>query len=221
MLGWRLLEGGLFWWEWFGEISLEGRCFRGDFGSTARFGWGLLWVNLLERLRSYFFFLLGWVYSILDWVSPLSPLFKLLLVSISSGCSPTDFFFPFFPGFFLPFFSGIFFFFFFFFFGGIGGIWLFLLLMFLLFLLLFYSLLFLLLLFWFSWIRTLHSVTQIFCLPLYSGWRQKYFVKMLLPASFATSSSESCRTSQVAKLRRQKDRHGIPAVLRSSPNVYF
>ena len=71
----------------------------------------------------------------------------------------------------------------------------------------------------FTFIVTLHTATLIFRPTLYSGWSRKYFVETLLQASFAASSSEGIRSSQVSMLRRQKDQHGIPAVLRSSPNV--
>ena len=58
--------------------------------------------------------------------------------------------------------------------------------------------------------------------PRYSGCSQKYLVEMLFPASLTASSPEGNRTShQVAKLRRQKYQPGIPAVMRSSPNISF
>ena len=66
-----------------------------------------------------------------------------------------------------------------------------------------------------------YTRSLIYRLLLYSGCSRKSFTETLLPASFAASSSEDSKTSQVTKLRWQNDRHGISAVLRSSPNVSF
>ena len=67
----------------------------------------------------------------------------------------------------------------------------------------------------FNCIGTLHTVTLILRLPLYSGWSRKNFYEMLFPASFTASSSGGSRTSQVAKPHRA----GIPADSNSSSKV--
>ena len=71
----------------------------------------------------------------------------------------------------------------------------------------------------FSCTGTLLTVTLIRLVPLYSGWSRKCFVETLLLASFTVSSSEGNRSSKVAKLRRQKYRHGMHADFKSSSNI--
>ena len=56
---------------------------------------------------------------------------------------------------------------------------------------------------------------------MYLGWSRKYFDVMLLLASLTASSSDSSRTSQVAKLRLQKYLAGIPAAFNSSSKDSF
>ena len=56
-------------------------------------------------------------------------------------------------------------------------------------------------------------------MPLYSGWSWKCLMETLLFASFMANSSESSRTSQVAKLHWQKYRHGMPVNFKSSLKV--
>ena len=73
----------------------------------------------------------------------------------------------------------------------------------------------------FSCTRSLLTVTLTCLVPLYSGWRRKCFVETLLLASFAASSSEGSRTSQVAKFRQQKYWHGMAADFKSSLKVSY
>ena len=67
----------------------------------------------------------------------------------------------------------------------------------------------------------MHMVTRFCLVPLYYGSSRKFFVVTLLPTSFLASSSEGSMTSQVAKIRRQKYWHGIPADSKSSSKVSF
>ena len=74
-----------------------------------------------------------------------------------------------------------------------------------------------------SCIETLHMMTLIIRLPRYSGCNRKKRVVILLPASFFffAAYSEGSRTSQVAKLLRQKYLPGMFAVLRKSSKVSY
>ena len=68
---------------------------------------------------------------------------------------------------------------------------------------------------------TLHTVTRTLRVPLYSGCSLKNLVVRLLLAALAASASVGSRTSQVAKLFRQKYWQGMPAFFRSSSNASF
>ena len=66
---------------------------------------------------------------------------------------------------------------------------------------------------------TLHTVTRSLRVPLYSSCSLKFLVTISLAAALAACSSVGSRTSNVAKLLRQKYWHGMPAFLNSSTKV--
>ena len=69
---------------------------------------------------------------------------------------------------------------------------------------------------------TLHTVTLICLLPMYSGCSRYCFVLIqLLLDNLVASSCEGSRISQVAKLRLQKYIAGIPAAFKISSNFSF
>ena len=69
--------------------------------------------------------------------------------------------------------------------------------------------------------ETLDTVNLILRFPLYSGWSRKNFVVILLPANVFAMSSDGNKTSQVAKLLRQKYLPRISAVFCNSSNASF
>ena len=68
---------------------------------------------------------------------------------------------------------------------------------------------------------TLHTVSRILCVPIYSGSSLKNFLVMQLSINFAACSFVDSRTSQVAKLLLQKYCVGMLAVCRSSSKTSF
>ena len=68
---------------------------------------------------------------------------------------------------------------------------------------------------------TLHTVTRTLRVPMYSGCNRKNLVVMVVDAAFAACSLDGSRTSQVAKLLRQKYWQGTPAFRRRSSNPSF
>ena len=68
---------------------------------------------------------------------------------------------------------------------------------------------------------TLHTVTRILLVSMYSGCNRKNLVAILFAAILAASSSVGIRTSRVAKLLWQKYWQGTPDVRRRSSKFSF
>ena len=68
---------------------------------------------------------------------------------------------------------------------------------------------------------TLHTVTRILRVPMYSGCSGKNLVAMLFAATLAVRSSVGIRTSDVVKLLRQKYSQETPVVRHRSSKLSF